>query len=343
MVRELGAVPVVFAVDDPHHREDRWRFDGCETHVLRGRGPRQLAFAPGLARALDRARLDLLHLHGIWQYPSHAAGAWARRHGKPLVISPHGMLDPWIAQSRSWKKRIARVVWERRAWRNASAFHALTVAEQQDIVEETGSTRIAVIPNAAPPLSTQPSGPRPPHALYLGRIHRKKNIAALIEAWTRALPDLPEGSMLTIAGWGDDAGIAALEADMLGADPSIEFVGTAFGSQKLALLELSRFCVLPSFSEGLPMVILEAWAAGTPTIMTEACQLPEGYTFGAALPCGTDVESLRRALVAGFALNAEGWLTMAHAAQGLASGPFGPEWIRENWEGYLEALLLAAD
>lgn len=42
-------------------------------------------------------------------------------------------------------------------------------------------------------------------ALYIGRIHEKKNLAALIAGRTAARPDLPEGASLTIAGWGDDS------------------------------------------------------------------------------------------------------------------------------------------
>ncbi len=339
MLRALGAVPVVVAVADEDHAEDRWRLEGTETILVRGRGPDQLAWSGGMGCALDGARLDLLHLHGVWQHPSHAAGVWARRSGRPLVISPHGMFDPWTTRNKAWKKHLARRVWERRAWHSAAAFHALTDAEAHDIAHETGGARIAVISNAAPSPVTPPARLRPPNALYLGRIHPKKNIAALIEAWTLARPELPADATLTIAGWGDDAGIEALEKQMRGGDRSIDFVGTAFGSQKAALFDISRFCVLPSFSEGLPMVILEAWAAGTPTIMSRACHLPQGYEAGAAVECGTDAESIRRALVEGFALDEPRWLAMARAAQALAAGTFGPPTVAERWERLYAELL----
>jgi hypothetical protein len=40
---------------------------------------------------------------------------------------------------------------------------------------------------------------------------------------------------------------------------------------------------LPSFSEGLPMSVLEAWSYGLPVVMTPECNLPEGFACGAAL------------------------------------------------------------
>lgn len=92
MLRDLGAHPVMLGTGDAVPPGP----GGVETHLLRAAGPSVGGYAPGLARALDDTRLDLLHLHGIWQYPSLAASRWAERTGRPCLISPHGMLDPWI-------------------------------------------------------------------------------------------------------------------------------------------------------------------------------------------------------------------------------------------------------
>jgi glycosyltransferase involved in cell wall biosynthesis len=61
------------------------------------------------------------------------------------------------------------------------------------------------------------------------------------------------------------------------------FFGPAFGEEKEALLRSADAFVLPSFSEGLPMSLLEAWACGLPVVMTPECNLPEGFASGAAL------------------------------------------------------------
>jgi len=339
MLRELGAQPVVLAVEDEFLAADRWRLDPCEVVAVPTAGPRALAYSAGLARALDGAQLDLLHLHGIWQYPSHAAGAWARRWHRPLVVSPHGMLAEWITTRNRWKKFLARMGWERRSWASAAVFHALTLAEEADIAREVPAFRSAVIPNAAPKLTPFSADPRPPHALYLGRIHAKKNIPALIAGWRLALPHLPADAQLTIAGWGDDVGIAQLEAAMADQDPSIDFVGTAFGSQKAALFDSARFLVLPSLSEGLPMAVLEAWASGTPTIMSRHCQLPEGFMAGAAIDSGTSAEAIATALRDGFDLSDQGWLDMAEAARKLAVDPFGADAVTRCWDALYGSLL----
>ncbi|QYJ06690.1 glycosyltransferase [Qipengyuania flava] len=339
MLRALGAQPVVLAVTDAAHEQDRWRLGDADIRLAAARGPAQLAYAPDLPVVLSDAKLDLLHLLGVWQYPTHAAGRWADETGRPLIISPHGMFDPWITGRNAWKKQAARLLWERRAWHRAAAFHALTAAEAADIERESPGARVAVVPNAAPAASPPRDRTPPPHLLYLGRIHEKKNIAALIAAWRSLRGELPADATLTIAGWGDDEGIAMLEHAMERADPSIQFVGTAFGAQKAALFDVSRFLVLPSLSEGLPMAILEAWASGTPTIQSDACNLPEGFATGAAIRCGTDRDAIADAIRTAMSIDDAQWLTKSAAARELAASPFSQASIALHWEEIYGALL----
>ena len=89
--------------------------------------------------------------------------------------------------------------------------------------------------------------------------------------------------------------------------------------------------ILPSHSEGLPFAILEAWAAGTPTIMTSECNLPEGFAEGAALECGFDAAAIAQAMAQALSLNGTDWLRMAQAAQRLAAGPFSANAIAIQW------------
>lgn len=332
LLRRLGAEAPVFALDDPHADEDRGRFGDSAVTTTRVLGPRQIGFAPSLGQVLDQAELDCLHLHGIWLYTSRAGVNWARRSGKPYVISPHGMLDRWIVARGRVKKAVAREAFERASWRAASIIHALTGQEADDVAQQTGRADCTVIPNAAPPLAAR-AEPGDRQILYLGRIHPKKNLAALIAAW-RGLP-VPRASdaksKLVIAGWGEPAHMADLQAHLSGAPDTVAFVGSVFGVEKQRLLSQSRFVILPSLSEGLPMAILEAWAAGTPTIMTEVCHLPEGFAAGAAIACGSSPASIAAALQRALSLAPGEWQAMSAAAQALAGGPFGEATVARRW------------
>ena len=325
MIDDAGGRTSVVAIADAHDSEARASLGGVPLLTARHAGPRVLGYSPQIAGMVDRLDADILHLHGIWTDLSRVAARWARRTGKPYVISPHGMLDPWIIARGRWKKALARWGYERASWARASAFHALTEDEAADIRREAGARRIWIIPNAGPPAAASSFG-RPAVVAYLGRIHPKKNLGALVEAWRKAT--LPEGAELKIAGWGDAADVSALQADINGI-PSIQFLGPLQGVAKQDLLEEAGFLVLPSHSEGLPMAVLEAWAAGAPTIMTAACHLPEGFATGAAIECGTDVPSIAEALVR--ALQEPDWSKRSQAALALARGPFSPDTIRERW------------
>ena len=70
-------------------------FGDIPVRLAKIRGPSSFAYAPHLVRQLLDADLDVLHVHGLWMYMSIAAWRWARATGRPYVVSPHGMLDPW--------------------------------------------------------------------------------------------------------------------------------------------------------------------------------------------------------------------------------------------------------
>lgn len=337
LIRSLGGEAPIFALTDIYSQKDAGRFAPGSLHCSDVVGPGQIGFAPGLIGDLLAADLDCLHLHGIWMYPSRAGAQWARRLGRPYLVSPHGMLDPWITARGRWKKALARAGYERGNWRAATAFHALTAQEALDIQRESGRADSLIIPNAAPACSTHPTAPRLAEIAYIGRIHPKKNLLALVEGWAAAC--LPEGSRLTLAGWGDPGDIAQLEAAVIAAGPSVEFIGPIYGDAKQALLERARFTILPSLSEGLPMAVLEGWAAETPAIMTAQCNLPEGFAAGAALECGWTGEEIASVLEQAFALDVPGWTAMAAAAKGLAAGQFSAAAIASRWaDAYLGAI-----
>ncbi|MEO7384453.1 MAG: glycosyltransferase, partial [Novosphingobium sp.] len=337
LIRDQGGEAQVFALEDRHSAEDRARFGGSTVHFARVAGPGQIGFAPALARTLVNARLDCLHLHGIWMYPSRAGYLWAKRTGGPFFISPHGMLDPWITARGVWKKALARIGYERAAWASAKRLHALTAREAEDIARETGRQDSVVIPNSCPIARPDRQGNRAPDALYIGRVHTKKNLVALVQGWMQARK--PEGARLRIAGWGAAVDVADLRAAIGSADGSVEFLGPVYGEAKAALIGEARFMVLPSHSEGLPMAVLEAWALATPVIMTAECNLPEGFAAGAARECGYDPADIASALESALAISESEWRTMAAAAHALAVGQFSSAAVAARWSAaYVAAM-----
>ena len=81
----------------------------------------------------------------------------------------------------------------------------------------------------------------------------------------------------------------------------------------------------------LPMVVLEAWAARTPVLMSTECNLPEGFTAGAAMDCGVTIQSIGAALVRAAQMSQDGWTQMSLAARGMSAGEFSSDRIARSW------------
>jgi poly(glycerol-phosphate) alpha-glucosyltransferase len=259
----------------------------------------------------------------VWSYRAQAPylvsprgmlDRWALRHGRPYVVSPHGMLDHWALSHGRLKKRAASAIYEFRHLRGAACLHALCDAELRAIRAFGLRNPVCVIPNGVELVRGQVSQPaawrarlpeRAKVLLYLGRIHPKKGLLALLRAWTelcRAGREKVGHWYLVIAGWDQYGYQAQLEAS-LPADiaDQIRFVGPQFGTDKEATLSSSDAFILPSLSEGLPMAVLEAWAHALPVLMTRHCNIPEGFSANAALAIEPTPDGIARQLYAFFA------------------------------------------
>ena len=134
-----------------------------------------------------------------------------------------------------------------------------------------------------------------PYFLFFGRLSKEKGIKTLIDAFKLALPQLPEGMRLVIAGDGPER--AELEP---AAGKNVEFVGFKQGEELRKLVSGAAFACCPSeWRENMPYSIVEAFAAGTPVIGTNIGGIPElveDSVTGMLCEPG-DAESLAEALV----------------------------------------------
>jgi poly(glycerol-phosphate) alpha-glucosyltransferase len=105
-------------------------------------------------------------------------------------------------------------------------------------------------------------------------------------------------------------------------DSDVIFWGAAFGKEKEDLLRSADAFVLPSFSEGLPMSVLEGWSYGLPVVMTPECNLPEGFAADAAIRIETSVESIAEGLGTLFSMNDADLMTMGAKGRGLVEERF---------------------
>jgi glycosyltransferase involved in cell wall biosynthesis len=312
---ERGLDVEIFGIADHDSATDAAGWDGPLLNLHPVRCSEAFGYAPRLTRSLDGRRPSLLHANGLWMYPSLASLRWSRRARRPYLVAPHGMLDPWAVQRAVWKKRLVGWCFENAHLAGAACLHALTEAEARAIRAYGLANPICVVPNGVDlPKDPVPAEPRwagdagqdRKILLFLGRLHAKKGLANLLAAWrdVRASPEACEW-LLVIAGWDRDGYGRQLErmAEAREIGDTVRFVGPQFDHDKAASFGRADAFVLPSLSEGLPVAVLEAWSYGLPVLMTGACNLPEGFAAGAALPIGTDRAGIAAGLRRLFALS----------------------------------------
>lgn len=262
----------------------------CENvHPHAEYGPRKFHWAPGIARTLDSIDPDVIDVQGIRMHQSLVNLRRHRRNRRPYVVTPRGMLDPWTLQRSAWKKQVIGSLFENEHIRRAACLRALNAAEAESFRAHGLTNPIAVVPNGveidtAGSLATRAGDP--PVILFLGRLDPKKGVEELLHAWA-LVQARPIGACwrLQVAGWGDAAYVSHLQrvANELSLGSSASFTGPLFGADKAKAFRNAAGFILPSFSEGLPMAVLEAWSWGTPVLMTADCNLAEGFAAGAAL------------------------------------------------------------
>jgi glycosyltransferase involved in cell wall biosynthesis len=300
----------VFGGEDAYSSEDRSKWGRTPVTVLPVVGPRAFGFQRGLMNALSTYNPNLLHVQGLWMYPSMAAVRWAAGY-RPYLVSPHGMLDSWAVHNSAWKKRLAGLLYENAHLSAAACLHALCASEYESIRSYGLQNPVAIIPNGVDlPSETSRSGQpdwnnlfpgESQVLLFIGRIHPKKGLKHLLYAWARVKQESSSGGKpwrLVIAGWPEEAHQKELErlCVTLGIGDDVRFVGPQFDNQKAASLARADAFILPSISEGLPMAVLEAWSYRLPVLMTPQCNLPEGFVAEAAINMSPDVASIAVAL-----------------------------------------------
>ena len=319
-LQESSAVEVsVFGLSDADTSGDLAAWNGTRVGAAPVKGPSWFGFSPELTKMLLSSGSDLVHVHGLWMYPSVACLKWARQTRRPYLVAAHGMLDPWALRNSGWKKRLAGWAYQNAHLKGAACLQALCESEARAMRAFGLRNPVCIIPNGVDP-APAPDGFRaaweetlPEDAkvlLYLGRLHPKKNLSNLVRAWRLARD--ASGALradwhLVLAGWDQGGYARQLRALALeqGVHRSVHLVGPQYGRAKHASFRRASTFVLPSLSEGLPMTVLEAWSHGLPVLMSPACNLPEGFQAGAGLPLGPSAPEMARALAQWFSVSAE--------------------------------------
>ena len=257
--------------------------DGFSIRYFPVHAPRFWKPSLAMARALSRdmAGFDVVHLHSIYLFHDLVGGHYARRHGVPYIVRPHGMLDPYIRAHHRARKWLMEVAFQNRVLRHATAIHYTSDIEREISTPFAGGAAPKVVPLGVD-LSGFDALPSPdifhqrfPETrgktivLFLSRLHFKKGLHLLVPAFAELAAGDPS-LHLVIAG-PDDGMQSQCQAWAArdGVADRVTFTGMLRGADKLSAFAAARLFALPSYSENFGIAAVEAMAAGLPVVVSD--------------------------------------------------------------------------
>jgi glycosyltransferase involved in cell wall biosynthesis len=288
------------------------RVPGVFTNWLARHLAGNIAVAVRAQRILRRQRHDIVHAHGAL-----SAALLARFADIPVVYTEHDA-PPWMCRYRGRAERAVR----RAAYRiiNTSAFRradrvGVTFAALREdavrrfdlkddkVVTITNGTNLSVFsaPEITPSeraldAALRDSGKLPPFddfCLFVGRLESRKAPDLLL----RVLHEAPEANCVFVGDGPMRPALERLTTD-LGLQDRVAFIGYVRAADLPSLYARAQLLVLPSVSEAMPLVALEAMACGTPVLATRIAGLPSivrDYETGVLVDPG-DVPQMTLAL-----------------------------------------------
>lgn len=251
--------------------------------------PLRYGYSPEWGRWLraNARNYNAIILNGLWNFTSYGTWRALRNLDVPYYVCPHGMLDPWLKGTRPFGHFLRVLFWrllERKVLRDARGVFFASQEEQalasaaflhrdshshvvgygtEDVVGDADAEKSAF-------LAKFPALRGRRLILFLGRIHPKKGLDLLIEAFARLAGEFPSFD-LVVAGPDDLEMKRRLTkiADSFAASDRIHWTGMLSGDQKSGAFRSAEFFVLPSHQENFGIAVAEAMARAVPVLITK--------------------------------------------------------------------------
>jgi len=256
-----------------------------------------LKFEKEFQTLITKEMPDIVHINGIWEPQTWFFQKMAQDLGIKVVLTPHGMLESYILNRHSWKKKIALAMYQDKAIRHVDYLHATAQPELDQFRKLGYSNSTEIIPNGIETthVKCKTEWIKVRNILFLSRVHPKKGLELLIKAV--ALLENRKFK-ITIAGEGEQTYIEFLKKLTVQYEVSnlFNFVGGVYDDKKWEMYYQTDLFVLPTFSENFGIVVAEALATGIPVITTKGTPWKELETYKCGWWIDLTVQNLKNAL-----------------------------------------------
>jgi glycosyltransferase involved in cell wall biosynthesis len=246
--------------------------------------------------AVRRREVDVLHLHASG--PA-LFSVLPRLRGLPVVATIHGLdfrRDKWgrfASLALRGALRVAATVPDRTIVVSQELREHLAREYDSEPVHIPNGVDLDALQNPEPVEGLEPGR----YFAFLGRLVPEKGVHTLVEAFRRT--DL-DHKLALIGPPSHSADYVRRLEELAAGDPRVLFLGPRYGGEKAWLLQNAGTIVQPSTLEGMPLVLLEAGAAGTPCLISDIPEHLEVVRNGSGVNAATfradDVDDLTRAL-----------------------------------------------
>ena len=343
------------------------RSDDMNTHALKGTDAKLKILEPeytlqDLEAFISEEKFDIIQAQSMWDLRYHKLKKLADKYHIPYIITPRGMLEPWSLSQKRWKKKLALMFYQMKDLNSSACIFATAEMEAQHIRDLGVKVPISVIPNG---IETDGYACRTSlecvknQVLFLSRIHVKKGIELLIDAWQNLREDFSDWKLLVV-GNGEEEYIITLKQRVKdkGLDECIKILPPVFGEAKYQLYSESALFVLPSFSENFGMVIAEAMSCGVPAITTTETpwELLNGdcTTMGASLDMLGDakrtgwcidlsIENLEKALREAMSMDSKELYEMGQRGSRMINENFNYRSVAQKTKSLYEWIVVGGD
>ena len=270
LAKGLGELADVHIIT--HASENPLPIENCIIHNVSVYNPINSRFKNEVSKLFNVIKPDLVHVNCCWMPACAFIQQMAQKRNIKVVLTPHGMLEPWIIKRHYWTRKLpALLLYQKAAIQNADCLQATADSEKQNLLTlgYNSNIRIVKLGIDAESIIIKTSWKKNKQLLFLSRVHVKKGINYLIEAVNILRDDLL-GYKILVAGEGDADYITTLKQQIVdkGLQEIIQLIGGVYGDKKWELFQTSDFFVLPTNSENFGLAIAESLASGTPVITT---------------------------------------------------------------------------
>ncbi len=275
-----GGISAVVNTYRAHGLFQRWPIEYIETHrdgSAWDKARTALAAVRRLIVSLARDRNAIVHIHGasrasFWRKSVFMAIALAAR--CPVIFHLHGggFARFYDEECGPVRKRIVRFLLER-----AARIIVLSNQWRAWVSSAMHNPNVVCIANPMP-MHPEPAVARRRNVLlFLGRLERAKGVFDLVDALVELRATHPDVRLVLA---GDDVDGLGRYAEERGVADAVHLAGWVGPEQKRALLDSAAVFVLPSYAEGSPISLLEAMAAGLPSVATAVGGIPDVVADG---------------------------------------------------------------